>query len=448
MRRIHSSYWAALLALTLFLAACGSAPDSAAPVTATQPPVATATVAPATPTPTPATATPEPTGLASQSTTAPAPAEGAETGFDPTADEAGFQAIIDSVSDDLLERALTEWNTNWERRTIELSELKPLLPRDTIRSLDQPTFETTAEAAAWLSDEEPLITVELNGEARAYPLFIMAVHEIVNDQFGDRPVVITYCPLCNSAIVFEARLNGQTLEFGTSGMLRNADLIMYDRTTESLWQQFTGDAIVGDLTGERLTFLPSAIVSFADFRSAFPDGKILSRDTGFDYDYATRAGGYAGYDDLDNRPTLFPGRVDSRLPAMERVVSLTIDEAAMAYPLSVLARRGVIHDTVNGRDLVVFHTSGTSNSFFNPVSNEWQDVGATGVFDPTLDGRELTFVKDGQTIVDEQTGTHWNILGQAVTGPLSGEELTEIIHGNHFWFSWAAFHPDTDVFGQ
>ena len=112
------------------------------------------------------------------------------------------------------------------------------------------------------------------------------------------PAVITFCPLCNSALAFDRRVGDQVFEFGVSGLLRNSDLIMYDRTTETLWQQFTGDGIIGELTGERLTFLPTSIVSFTDFREAFPDGQILSRDTGLRGNYGSNP--YAGYDTYDH----------------------------------------------------------------------------------------------------------------------------------------------------
>ncbi|MDX1613634.1 MAG: DUF3179 domain-containing (seleno)protein [Candidatus Promineifilaceae bacterium] len=432
MRERHMNWWLILVGLMVVLVACGPATDESV-TTADEPPPATATAPQASP-------TAEPTEPAPTETV---PVQDTETETD-VDDSAPDDASTDDGRSELFQQITADWNTNWELHSVSYDEIQPVLPRDAIRSLDEPTFETPEEAADWLGDEDPVIAFELNGQARAYPLRILTAHEIVNDQFGDVPVVITYCPLCNSAIVFDARVDGQTLEFGTTGMLRNSDLVMYDRTTESLWQQFTGQAIVGDLTGEQLTFLPSSIVSFADFRSAFPDGQVLSRDTGFRFDYAARA--YAGYDDLDNIPTLFSGDVDPRLPAMERVVSVLIDEVAMAYPLSVVAEEGVIHDTVAGQALVVFYTSGTRSNFFNPVSNEWDDVGATAVFEPELNGQSLTFVKEGKQIVDEQTGTVWNILGQGVDGPLAGETLTEIIHGNDFWFSWAAFYPDTNIY--
>ena len=353
---------------------------------------------------------------------------------------------------DLLLQVTSEWETDFNRHTVPYEEIVPILFRDAIRSLDQPTFVSAEEADDWLPGSDPVIAVELEGDSRAYPLRIMASHEIVNDRFGDLPVVITYCPLCNSALVFNSSFDGKALQFGTTGLLRKSDLIMYDRSSETLWQQFTGEGIVGKYAGERLEFLPSSIVSFDDYRSAFPEGQVLSQDTGFGFGYDLSS--YEAYDQIGADPYLFiqfDGEVqdieiDRRLPAMERVVSLSLDGSDVAYPVSLLSEVGVVNDTQSGVDLAVFHTFGTTSAFYNPFSQRFDDVGATGVFDPTVDGEKLTFSKEGDSIVDDQTGSTWNILGQAVDGPLSGQQLESIVHGDHFWFSWAAFKPDTLIY--
>jgi len=346
-----------------------------------------------------------------------------------------------------LRTATNSWNTNWNRHAIEYNELlSGGPPRDGIPSIDDPQFISPDAAQEWLADNEPVIALEIDGAARAYPLQILTWHEIVNDLVTDVPVAVTFCPLCNSAITFDRRLDGEVYEFGTSGLLRNSDLVMYDRTTESLWQQFTGEGIVGDLAGAQLTFLPSSIVSFADFREAHPEGLVLSRDTGFSRRYGQNP--YVGYDNIGSSPFLFRGEIDGRLAAVERVVTVSLDDVGVdvAYPLSTLSDVGVINDNQGGRDLVVFHTSGTSSALGARSIAAAQDVGATGVFDPNLDGQKLTFQRDGEAIVDAETGSTWNILGQAIDGPLAGEQLEPIVHGDHFWFSWAAFKPDTIIY--
>ncbi|MEX2427493.1 MAG: DUF3179 domain-containing protein, partial [Bacteroidales bacterium] len=189
-------------------------------------------------------------------------------------------------------------------------------PKDGISSINDPTFIPQVRAAEWIEYSEPVIVFEYQGEARAYPLQILIRHEIVNDQFGDTPVLITFCPLCYSAIVFDRRIDGKTHEFGVSGFLRHSDMIMFDRKTESLWQQFTGEALVGDYTGKRLRVLPSQIISFKQFRDAHPNGKVHSKETGHQRPYGENP--YAGYDDINNTPLFVDDLQDGKLKPMEK----------------------------------------------------------------------------------------------------------------------------------
>ena len=145
-------------------------------------------------------------------------------------------------------------------------------------------------------------------------------------------------------------------------------------------------------------------------------------------------------------PFLFDGELDGRLPAMERVVTVPLDAADIAYPLSVLAEVGIINDAQAGQDIVVFHVPGTTSALDTQFIAEAKDVGATGVFDPNLNGQKLTFKRHDDQIVDNETESTWNVLGQATDGELAGETLTSIVHADHFWFSWAAFKPDTKIY--
>jgi hypothetical protein len=350
-----------------------------------------------------------------------------------------------------LRQLTSSWNTNWSLHTIDYADiLSGGPPRDGIPSLDNPTFVPIAQANEWLADNEPVVVLEINGDARAYPIQVLTWHEIANDTVGDLPVVVTFCPLCNSAIVFERIIDGNPVEFGVSGLLRNSDLIMYDRTDESLWQQFTGEGIVGNHAGKQLAFLPSSLVSYADFKAGFPEGVVLSRETGFSRPYGENP--YAGYDTYDNplssggNLALFSGHEDNRLAPADRVVTLSVNGVDMAYPLAILSEAGVIHDAPGGVDLVVFHTGGTSSALGARVIADAEDVGATGVFDPTVDGQQLTFRPIAGGFEDAETSSTWTILGQAMDGPLAGSQLTPIVHADHFWFSWAAFKPDTIIY--
>ncbi len=318
-------------------------------------------------------------------------------------------------------------------------------PKDGIPSLDNPEFVSVDDADEWLEPNEPVIQLEVNGEAKAYPLQILMWHEIANDAIGGVPVVVTFCPLCNTAIVFERNIEGQVLDFGTTGRLRYSNLIMYDRQTESWWQQAEGNAIIGELTGSQLEFLPAAIVSWEQFSKTYPDGLVLSRDTGFSRAYGRNP--YTGYDDVNNPPFLYFGpETPGTLPAVARVLAVDIDGEAVAYPYNVLEEIVVVNDSVGESDVVVFWTSGTSSALDAQIISEGRDVGAAAIFNRKLNGEMLTFSLEDGRIVDDQTGSTWDILGRAVEGQLAGQQLEQLVSVNHFWFSWAAFKPETRVY--
>ncbi|MCH8989441.1 MAG: DUF3179 domain-containing protein [Chloroflexi bacterium] len=337
------------------------------------------------------------------------------------------------------------WKTDFSYHTVPFTDfLSGGVPRDGIPPLDNPKFIGIDQADEWLSDLEPVISFELNGVQRAYPLQVLMWHEVVNDVVGGVPVTVTFCPLCNSAIVFERTVNGLVLDFGTSGNLRNSDLVMWDRQTESWWQQLTGEAIVGVMAGTKLKFLPAPIVSWQDFMTHQPDGLVLSKDTGFGRRYGQNP--YVGYDRVDNPPFLFTGDLDGRLQPKERVAAITVDGVDAAFPFSTLAQEGAVNYLVNGVDVAVFFKSGTSSALDGALIGSSRDVGSAAVFNAVLEGQKLTFSAAGSGFTDAETGSTWNILGEAIGGPLTGERLTKIVHSDHFWFAWAAFKPDTLIY--
>ncbi len=315
-------------------------------------------------------------------------------------------------------------------------------PPDGIPPIDEPRF-ARPDTFRSLDDREPVIAFELDGDARAYPLEILTWHEIVNDTVAGVPVAVTYCPLCNTAVVYDRRLGDRVLDFGTSGSLYQSALVMYDRQTESLWAHFTAEGLVGVLAGERLDTYPASIVSWASWREAHPDGLVLSRETGFDRDYGRNP--YPGYDDIERQPFLFRGEVDGRLAAMERVVALGRDTEPVAVRLDELADVGVIDLTVDGDAITVWHLPGTGSALDDIDTANGRDVGATGVFRRQAEGRRLTFERDGDLFVDVETASRWDVFGTAVDGPLAGERLEPVEHVDTFWFAWAAYRPDTRI---
>lgn len=317
-------------------------------------------------------------------------------------------------------------------------------PPDGIPPIDEPTF-LRADEVEFLEDAEPVLALTVGDETRAYPVQVMIWHEIVNDTVDGVPVTVTYCPLCNSAIAYDRRLGDRVLDFGTSGMLYNSALIMYDRQTETLWSHFTGEAAIGHLTGEVLDVLPVSTVSWQDWRAANPDGLVLSRDTGFERSYGTNP--YPGYDDIDSAPFLFDEEVDGRLAAKERVLGIERGGDAAAVRLDTLRADGVRELDLGPDKLVAWVLDGTTSALDAGTVSDGRDVGATGVFSRVVDGRELTFERTDDGFVDDQTTSTWNVFGEATGGPLAGTRLDAVPHVDTFWFAWGAFQPDTTVIG-
>ncbi len=357
---------------------------------------------------------------------------------------AGPVATLASAPSDELRVSKDGWKTDFAKHVIPLSEIASGGPgKDGIPALDKPKFVPLKEGDGFLKAKEQVVAFERSGEAKAYPIQILVWHEIVNDSRASDPVTITFCPLCNTAIVFDRRLGNQVLDFGTTGNLRNSDLVMYDRQTESWWQQAEGLAIVGQLAGQNLTYLPAELVSWEEFKKAFPAGTVLSRDTGFDRPYGRNP--YQGYDAPDKTPFLFGGKPDNRLKPMERVLTLSVGGQDKAYPFSVLAQKGAINDQLGSQPLVVFFEKGAASPLDAGQVGEGRDVGSAAAFDPRLDGKQLSFsAKDGH-IVDE-AGSSWDIFGRARSGRYAGRSLTRLVSGTYFWFAWAAFKPRTEIY--
>jgi len=335
------------------------------------------------------------------------------------------------------------WRTDFTKRSVPLSEIVSGGPsKDGIPPIDHPRFIATADAR-WLTPREPVLVVASGARVKIYPLQILIWHEIVNDVVGAIPVAVTYCPLCNTALVFDRRVDGKLLDFGTTGRLRHSDLVMYDRQTETWWQQATGEAIVGTMTGTRLVPLQAQMVAWRDAKAEHPNAVVLSRETGFHRPYGQNP--YTGYDGANKGPfkAFFQGEPDRRLPAMERVVTIDRQDVSVAYPFSRLERIRVVNDTTGAQPIAVFWAAGAASAVDAAIFGEGRDVGEVGVFDRRLGADTLTFEPAGERdFRDTASGSTWNLFGHAVAGPRKGDQLAPVAHGNHFWFAWAAFRPN------
>jgi len=318
-------------------------------------------------------------------------------------------------------------------------------PRDGIPALDDPDF-IPAQRADWLHPQEPVIVVTVGDDSRAYPLQIMIWHEIVNDTVNDLPLAVTFCPLCNATLVFEREFDGRVLDFGTTGRLRMSDLLMYDRQTETWWQQFTGKGLIGKYAGEHLTEYPARIVAFEDFKTQHPEGPVLSRRTGHNRPYGDNP--YRGYDRIDQSPFMFDGETDPRLPPMERVLAVRVGDESRAYPFGEFEDPRVVNDEVGGKPVAVFASGEALSALDDRKIRSSRRVPSLNAYAREINGERLEFeMRDGE-IVDTKTSSRWNALGRAVAGPMEGQRLEPVTGGVHFAFAWLAFRPDTDIYGQ
>jgi hypothetical protein len=315
-------------------------------------------------------------------------------------------------------------------------------PPDGIPALADAYFER-ADTVGWLTPDEPVLSLTLNGESRAYPVQVLIWHEIANDTVGGVAVAVTYCPLCTSAIAFDRHVAGRLVTFGTSGKLLQSDLVMYDRQTRSLWPQLAGIAVAGVLTGTRLTAYPVQTVAWRDWLAANHTSWVLSNQTGYDRSYGFNP--YGGYDQPTSQPFDLPGPADPRLPPKTRILALGGDADPGAITLDSLTARRVLQLNLTGHDIMVWALPGLRSALDTNDLAAGRTIAATGAFLPRWHGQLLHLRPDGEYFADAETGSRWNILGHAVTGPAAGARLQPIPHLDTFWFAWAAFRPNTRI---
>lgn len=319
-------------------------------------------------------------------------------------------------------------------------------PPDGIPPLDEPAFIDVVDASEIFDPAEAVVALEINGEAKAYPVQIMIWHEIVNDSVGGVPVSVTYCPLCNSAVTYRREIRGVETTFGTSGRLFASALVMYDRATETMWTHFDGRAVVGLLAGEQLEAIASPLLSWGDFAATYPTGQVLDpAATGFNRDYGRNP--YFGYDNAATEPFLFTGITDPRAASKDRVVGVEIDGQAVAFALDAISggQAKATSFSLDGTDIVVFWKTGQATALEGDGVEDGRDVGSVGVFLPVGDGQTLSFEAEGDAFRDAETGSLWNVAGEATEGDLAGSRLERVNHLDTFWFAWATYQPGSDL---
>lgn len=333
--------------------------------------------------------------------------------------------------------------------TVNPQAIDTLLPRDSIRAIDHPRFEPAAQAAPSMKPDERLIGLVINGDARAYPIPILSVHEVVNDVVGGEPVAVTWCPLCYTALVFSRRLPArqEPLTFGVSGKLLYNTLVMYDRQTDSLWSQLYGVSVDGPLSGERLSFFPSQFTTWEQWYAQYPESSVLSkRLTCEQFNCGSHAdnprGSYVGDPYASYYKTGDLGVVDNQIPRdagpsalKERLLGVRVGPAARAYPYAILRERPLINDVLNELPVLIWF-------------DQQSETGAA--FQRRVEGQTLTFRVDSDdphVLVDEQTGSRWQAhSGRAISGPLRGRRLPSLVSTSAFAFGWYDYFPNGDTY--
>jgi len=322
-----------------------------------------------------------------------------------------------------------------------------VLPMDAIAAITDPEFTTVDETDRWLKEDDLVLGVAYRDIVRAYPVRILDRHEIVNDRFHDAPVAVTYCPLCFSGIIFERPvIAGRILEFGISGRLYNANLLMYDRQTGSFWNQFTGQVIAGPLLGKvsALKRIPTDIVSWGTWKQVHPNTRVLARPTqvstpaGVRYLSPDRYERYA-YDEYRLKPEVGFG-VDIReldlkgMNSKRKVIGIVVNDRPKAYVEFVVKDAKIINDVVGGEPIVILSAPDDRIRAFRR----------------TLQSQVLQFALDDGQIIDQETQTVWSFDGVALSGALSapGSRLDELIVTSSFWFAWVAFYPETELYSE
>jgi hypothetical protein len=305
-------------------------------------------------------------------------------------------------------------------------------PKDGIPPIDSPSYVSVQEADGLLGDDDVVFILESSDPVKIYPQYILVFHEIVNEELDGEPISITYCPLTGSAICYKGGIETAHTTFGTSGKLLNSNLVMYDRETDSYWPQILGTAINGPSKGEGLDTVPVAWTLWGLAKAEHPDALVLSEETGFLRNYGSDP--YGSYTDDDSyyqaRGPFFPVmNTDERLPPKEVVVAIKVGDSEIAITKSVVAEMGIIDTEPRNTPVVAIY-------------DEALDV--VRVFSRRLNGETFGFSLQDGSILDD-SGSTWNVNGQAIEGAMDGLSLTRINHFDVMWFAWSAFYPDTDL---
>ncbi|GAA4847708.1 DUF3179 domain-containing (seleno)protein [Algivirga pacifica] len=344
-----------------------------------------------------------------------------------------------------------DWETNRRKQIVDLYSFDAYMPKEGLKSVDFPSFLNKERAVSAYRPEEVMLVVSVGREHKAYPLSTLMYRPVINDRIGGTPVAVTYCPLTDQAVVWKRSFNykGQTREvvFRTSGLLRNSNTVLYDQFTESWWQQYTGQALVGEFAGVELEMLSAMRMKVKDFYAYYPYGLTLTdkvREDIFPYGETP----YYQYDQqFRKKPLLLRYMPESLLAAMERVAVVHVMNEQMIYPFEEIRKNGVINDKPMGMYLTLFYTEDIPSMHDERVIKDSKKVGHVVAYSSFLDGQLLTFAKEeNNTFRDEETQSVWRLDGTCIEGSLKGKQLKAVVHTTSFAFAPTVFYPKATIY--
>ncbi len=325
----------------------------------------------------------------------------------------------------------TNDETNTNRWLVPINEIKDGGPgKDGIPSINSPKF-TTSNNATFLEDEDLIIGFILDGEPRAYPHFILNWHEIINDKSDNGGMTISYCPLTGTAFGWQSITNGEATTFGVSGLLYNANLILYDRNTDSNWSQLRLECINGPLIEDKPTLAKVVETNWKTWKTLYPNTKVLTTNTGYNRDYNRYP--YGDYKTNHDRFIFSVSPLNSALPNKERVHAVIDDNKSKVYQFSKFNNGKAIKNSFNGKDYLVVGNENLICSF------ELDDSYSNLDFEYDFNSSENILFKDNE-------GNKWSVFGEVVSGPRLNQKLSPTKSVISFWFAIAAFYPKPQIY--